>query len=833
MFISEIISILNAQRISERTGDADISCLLADSRYLRAPEGCLFFALDNKRNDGYKCIEELYEKGVRHFVVQSLPEKMQSRADADFLLVANPLEALRQLAAAHRKRFTIPVAAVTGDNGKTTVKEWLACLLAADRKVVKSPKSYHTPVGVLLSVWEIQPGDDIAVFEAGLSQPGDMAHNQAAIQPTIGVLTGIDAAVDEHFTTVEQKIEEALQLFTGVQQLVYCADHADVRLQITKHPALKDVPAFTWGTARGSTLRRQNTVLENGSATLTATYQKEQLSITIPFTDKAAIENAMHCWAFLLLMKYPHNVIAERMQALPAIGMRMELKEAVNNCSLISDGYPSDFHSLQMAVDFLKQQRQHAKKTVILLDFPPVAGRDENEWYDAIARLLAANNVSRIIGVGQAVSQHADKFTIEKNFFPDAESFLCHFPLSGFHDETILLKGLQALAFEKINNALQRKTYKTKLTINLDAIAHNLDYFRSKLTSGVRLMAMVKAFSYGSGSFEIANLLQSRNVDYLGVASIDEGVELRKAGIRTPVMVINPEEQYFGKMMEYHLEPEIYNLRTWHALLECTSRRPSPAPSPFAVHIKLDTGMHRLGFEEKDLPLLLQELKKITQENGGQPAVRIASVFSHLAASDNPQLDRFTHRQIVMFKRMSQQVQAACGYPVCRHILNSAGISRFPEAQFDMVRLGIGLYGIGVNETEQQRLKNISTLKTVIAQIRQLSIGETVGYNRSHKVTRDMRTGVIPIGYADGLPRRFGNGRGSVWVNDKQAPVIGNVCMDMCMIDLTGIPARENDEVIIFDNRRPVTEVAKILETIPYEVFTNISRRVKRIYCYE
>ncbi|MDR2358311.1 MAG: bifunctional UDP-N-acetylmuramoyl-tripeptide:D-alanyl-D-alanine ligase/alanine racemase [Prevotellaceae bacterium] len=832
MFISKIVSILNAQRIPEHAGDAEISCLLTGARHLPAMEGCLFFALKNAGYDGHNCIEELYNKGVRHFVVQYIPEKMKDRTDACFLLVENTLEALRQLAAEHRKQFTVPVAGIAGDNGNTTVKEWLAYLLAADRKVVESPKSYYHPAGVPLAVWEMQPGDGIAIFEAERSKPGDMQRNREVIQPTVGVFTGVDEVFNGHFTTREQKIEEDMQLFTGVKTLIYCADHADIRQQVANHPALKEVPAFTWGTARGSTLRRQDTVIQNGNATLTATYKKEQLAITIPFTGKAAIENAMHCWAFMLLMKYPPKVIAKRMQTLPAVGIRMELKEAINNCSLISDGYPSGFQSLQMAVDFLNRQQQHAKKTVILLDFPPGRGYGENEWYAAIAQLLEANNVSRIIGIGQAVAQHAGEFTIEKKFFPDAESFLNNFPLSGFHDETILLKGVQTAAFEKIGSALQQKTYKTKLEINLDAIAHNLDYFRSKLTPGVRLMAMVKAFSYGSGSIEIAGLLQSRQVDYLGVASIDEGVKLRKAGIQTPVMVINPEEQHFGKMIAFQLEPEIYNLRTWRALLEYINSRTSPAP-PMSVHIKLDTGMHRLGFEENDMPQLLEELKKIRQNGDGQPAVRIASVFSHLAASDNPQLDRFTHRQIVTFKRMAQQVQAACGYPVYRHLLNSAGISRFPEAQFDMVRLGIGLYGIGANETEQQCLKNISVLKTVISQIKQLPAGETVGYNRNHKVTREMRIGVIPIGYADGLPRKFGNGKGSVQVNEKQAPVIGNVCMDMCMIDLAGIMAQENDEVIIFGGTQPVTDVAKALETIPYEVFTNISQRVNRIYYQE
>jgi alanine racemase len=826
--IAEIVSILHAQRISGRSTDSVISHLLTDSRRLSGPEGCLFFALESACNDGHRYIGELYKKGVRHFVVQHIPDNVTDKTDADFLVVENTLDALQQLAAAHRKRFTIPVTGITGSNGKTIVKEWLAYLLADDKKVVKSPKSYNSQIGVPLSVWEMQPNDDIAIFEAGLSQPGEMQRNQVVIQPTVGIFTNVGAAHDEHFANRAQKIEEKLTLFTGVQQLIYCADHADIAQQIACHPALQNIPAFTWGTAKECTLQWTGTVIKDGKATLTAMYRKEPLTLLIPFPDKASIENAMHCWAFMLLMNYPQTVIAERMQTLPVIEMRMELKEAINNCSVINDSYNSDYNALQIAVDFLNQQQQHEKKTVILSDILQ-SGRKDNELYAEIARLLEAKNVHRLIGIGRAISKQAGKFTMDKSFFPDTESFLCNFPFSNFRDETILLKGARAFAFEKIDRALQQKAHKTVLEINLNAIAHNLHYFRSKLAPGVRLMVMVKAFSYGSGSFEIANLLQFHQVNYLAVAYADEGVELRKAGIRTPIMVMNPEEQSLDKMMEYHLEPEIYSLRTWQLLQKHlkNSRTPSHA---IAVHIKLDTGMHRLGFEDKDLPQLLQELKKISQAAGEQPAVRIASVFSHLAASDNPQMDKFTHRQIVTFRRMSNQVKAACNYPVCCHLLNSAGISRFPDAQFDMVRLGIGLYGIGADEAEQQQLQNVSALKTVISQIKQLAPGDTVGYNRNHKVMRDMCIGIIPIGYADGLQRKFGNGKGKVWVNGKWAPVIGNVCMDMCMIDLTGIAAQENDEVIVFGDRQPVTEIAQTLETIPYEILTGVSRRVKRIY---
>ncbi|MDR1406185.1 MAG: bifunctional UDP-N-acetylmuramoyl-tripeptide:D-alanyl-D-alanine ligase/alanine racemase [Prevotellaceae bacterium] len=830
--ISEIVALLDAQRISGRLDDAVISHLLTDSQRLFEAEGCLFFALTTgARNDSHNRIEELYDKGVRHFVVQHIPDKVKDKTDADFLIVANTLVALQQLAAAHRQRFIIPVVGITGSNGKTIVKEWLAYLLSGDKKAVKNPRSYNSPAGVALSVWDMQPGDDIAIFEAGLLRPGEMQRNQTVIQPTAGIFTNTGTVHDEHFTGREQKIEEKLTLFAGVQHLIYCADHADIKQQLAGHPELSGKTAFTWGKGKGNTLHWQETTVQNGSATITAMYRKERLTVSIPFSDRASIENAMHCWAFMLLMDYPKTVIAERMKTLPAIETRMELKEAVNNCSMINDNCDADFNTLQTAVDFLNQQQQHAKKTVILSDMLQ-NGRDENELYADVARLLETKNISRIIGVGQAISKHAGQFTIEKSFFPDTESFLRQFPLSGFHDETLLLKGARAFAFEKINSVLQQKVHKTILEINLNAMAHNLHYFRSKLSPGVRLMAMVKAFSYGSGSFEIANLLQFHQVDYLSVAYADEGVELRKAGVRTPIMVMNPEEQSFDKMTDYHLEPEIYSLRIWHLWLEHIKNKRDRQPEPVAVHIKLDTGMHRLGFEEKDLPQLLQELNHIKQA-AGEPAIRIASVLSHLAASDNPQMDKFTHRQIATFRRMSHQLKTACGYPVCCHLANSAGIVRFPEAQFDMVRLGIGLYGIGANEDEQLQLQNVSTLKTVISQVKQLDPGETVGYNRNHKVIRNMRIGILPIGYADGLPRKFGNGKGEVWVNGKPVPVIGNVCMDMCMIDLTGSDAQEHDEVIVFGDRRPVTEVARALETIPYEVFTGIAQRVKRVYYQE
>jgi alanine racemase len=823
--VLEIAALTGAQRVSGRSDNAVLTSLLTDSRHLSLTGGCLFVALATARNDGHRYIAELYEKGLRHFLVQYVPKELQAQKDIDFLVVGNTLDALQQLAAEHRGRFTMPVVGITGSNGKTVVKEWLSYLLMDDKKIVKSPKSYNSQIGVPLSVWEMTPENDMAIFEAGLSQPGEMERHRQVIRPTIGIFTNIGAAHDEYFSDRHQKIQEKLKLFAGAEQLVYCNDHEDIH-QLVQHSktALKGITLFAWGTAEGARLKVTGIDPHKGHTTIKAKYQGQDIQICIPFPDKASIENALHCWAFMLLLGYEPTVIAARMQTLPAIEMRMELKEAINNCSVINDSYSSDYSSLQIAVDFLAQQQQHARKTVILSDILQ-SGRDDKALYAAVAQLLVAKKVDHLIGIGPALSKHAECFSLEKDFYPDTDTFLREHPFAGFRDETILLKGARTFAFEKIDKALQQKAHETVLEINLNALAHNLNYFRAKLAPGVRMMVMVKAFSYGSGSFEIANLLQFHQVDYLAVAYADEGVELRRAGIRLPIMVMNPEEKSFDAMLAHHLEPEIYSFRILNLLKERLSQQPQPT----TIHIKLDTGMHRLGFEETDLPQLIEALKQLQ----GVQGIRVASVFSHLAASDNPALDRFTHRQIATFRRMSGQVKAVCTGPVYGHILNSAGISRFPDAQFDMTRLGIGLYGVGVDPEESQQLQHVSTLKTIISQIKHIPAGSTVGYNRNYLVSKEATIGILPVGYADGLNRRFGNGRGKVFVGGTAVPVVGNVCMDMCMIDLTGVKAQENDEVIIFGEEQPVSEVARVLETIPYEILTGISRRVKRIYYQE
>jgi len=508
---------------------------------------------------------------------------------------------------------------------------------------------------------------------------------------------------------------------------------------------------------------------------------------------------------------------------LSPLEMRLELQEGINHCSIINDSYSSDFSSLMIALDFLNQQKQHKKHTVILSDMLQ-SGRNELELYQEIAKLLEQKKVDRLIGIGPAISAQARHFNIEKEFYPDTPTFLQQFNFSSLNHETILLKGARIFTFEKINNFLKQKSHETVLEIDLNAMQHNLNFYRSQIKPTTKIMSMVKAFSYGSGSFEISNFLQFNNVEYLTVAYADEGVELRNFGITLPIMVMNPEEIAIEKMLRFNLEPEIYNFRTLNFLIQELAEAPDILE--VYIHLKMDTGMHRLGFLESDLPELIRVLKT-------QKRIKVRSVFSHLAGSEDPSLDEFTHSQITKFTTMSEDLTKALKYPVLRHILNSAGISRFPEAQFDMVRIGIGLYGVGFDENEQKHLQNVSTLKSTISQIKTISPNETVGYNRKFKAENTTKIGVIAIGYADGLSRKLGNGNGSIWVNGHQAPIIGSVCMDMCMVDLTGISAQEGDVVEIFGNNISISEIAKKCDTIPYEILTSISRRVKRVYYQE
>jgi alanine racemase len=823
--ITNINQIIQGILAGNNSNNIVIKNLLIDSRKIITAESSLFFAIKGERNDGHIFIADLYEKGVRSFVVSTLPSDLSLYKNAAFIVTKDTLFALQILCAHHRNRFNIPVIGVTGSNGKTIVKEWLFQLMREDKNIVRSPKSFNSQVGVPLSVWQMHEENDLAIFEAGISKPNEMVLLEQIIQPTIGLITNIGQAHDENFENQKQKVTEKLKLFNHAEALVFCKDYLMILDEVNNPKHFPELKMFTWSRRSRADLLVGRITKATADTEIQAVFKNNFINIHIPFTDEASIENAIHCWAMMLYLGYDNNVIADRMKFLSPVAMRLELKEGINNCSIINDSYNSDLGSLSIALDFLNQQKQHPKRTLILSDILQ-SGKNEENLYREVAELIHKKGITRLIGIGEAITRQADLFKTDKIFYNTTADFLQNYNNSFFKDETILLKGARAFGFEAISKVIQQKAHETVLEINLNAIVNNLNYFRSRIKSDTKVMAMVKAFSYGSGSFEIANILQFHRVDYLAVAYADEGIELRKAGITLPIMVMNPEEQSYDAMIQYHLEPEIYSFRVLNMFEETLKRSERNLNKQIAIHIKLDTGMHRLGFEPEDVNELIVRIKNNKQ-------LKIQSIFSHLVATDEPEHDEFTWQQIRKFTEMSDNIQSHLDYPVLKHILNSAGISRFPDAQFDMVRLGIGLYGIGVNASEQAHLQNVSTLKTSISQIKNIPANETIGYSRKGVAPRDIKIATVPIGYADGLSRKLSNGKGKMFIKGKPAPIIGNVCMDMCMIDITDINANENDEVIVFGEAYPIADVAKDIGTIPYEVLTNVSRRVKRVYFQE
>ncbi len=823
--IGKIKEVVHGEYIRSKDPEYVIRDILIDSRRLIDAGSTLFFALLSRKNDGHKYIAELYGKGVRNFVISHKNFAIQGFPDGNFILVDDTLKALQLLGAFHRRQFQIPVIGITGSNGKTIIKEWLFQLLSPDLNIIRSPKSYNSQIGVPLSVWQMRPEHDMAIFEAGISETEEMDQLQKIIQPSIGIFSNIGNAHDENFIHVAQKVGEKLKLFTKVDTLVYSVDHSEIQETIIRSEILGNIKSFTWSSKQAADLKIMGIEKGESSSLIRGVYDDAELSIEIPFTDAASGENAIHCWALMILLGYENKIIARRMKKLQPIAMRLELKEGVNNCTIINDAYNSDFNSLVIALDFLNQQKQHKKKTLILSDILQ-SGKNDMELYSDIARLIETKGIDKFIGIGPGMVRHAARFNTEKYFYSNTQDFLKKCSFSTFMNESILLKGARIFEFEQISQALQQKAHETKLEVNLNALIHNLDIFRSKLNPGTRIMAMVKAFSYGSGSFEIANVLQFHHVDYLAVAYADEGVELRKAGINIPIMIMNPDEESFDNIILHNLEPEIYSFRVLALLEKAIEKNIIPLNKPVKVHIKIDTGMHRLGFEEIETDELIRRLT-------ANKLIRVQSVFSHLAASDDPAQDEFTRGQIAQFEKIRSLFLEELEHPFLSHISNSAGIKRFPEAHFDMVRLGISLYGISSDKEEQQELENVSTLVSSISQIKKIPAGDTIGYNRSWKAEQDMQIAIVPVGYADGISRLLGNGKGHVYIKKDMYPIVGDVCMDMIMVDISGKKIPEGEDVIIFGKDRPIADLANEMGTIPYEVISGISKRVKRVYYQE
>ena len=818
---SHISEIVNAKCFGN--SNYDIKHLLIDSRQLTEPINTMFFALTSKRNNAHQYIFNLYQSGVRTFLVNHIPQNCIHLTEACFIIVEDTLAALQKLATYHRDKFQIKTIGITGSNGKTIVKEWLYQLLKNDYTICRSPKSYNSQIGVPLSVWQLNNEHTLAIFEAGISEVGEMKVLENIIKPSIGILTSLGTAHDEGFTTIELKLKEKLELFKHCD--ITIINTLSVTIDSNKiENTLKNI--FIISENKNANLQILEINSDLHATLIKAIYNKKECSITIPFTDKASIYNAITCWATLLYMKVSNAIIESRMKALQSVEMRLELKLANNNCILINDFYNSDINSLEIALHYQKQQQRGGKKIIVLSDIEQ-SGKPVNQLYQEVSALLNYFKIDILIGIGLGISDQKNSFDCESYFFNNTTDFLNGIktePNLQFHNSIILLKGARSFGFEKISKQLQQKSHDTILEINLNSLTQNLNFYRSQLSSDTFIMCMVKATGYGAGSSEIAFTLQHHNINYLAVAYTDEGLDLRKAGIHLPIMVMSPEESSYDDMIDYKLEPEIYSFKVANEFINALQNKAYAEPYP--IHIKLDTGMHRLGFEEKEIHELITLLKN-------EKSLYVKSIFSHLVGSDSVAFDDFTNNQILLFDKIAIQIENSLGYKTLKHICNSGAIPRFKNAHYNMVRLGIGMYGVGFNAIEKQNLKNISTLKTRISQIKYLHANDSVGYNRNAVMIKETTIATIPIGYADGFGRKLGNGNFSVSINTKLCKTVGNICMDMCMIDVTNINCKEGDEVIIFETNEQLNQLSIAMETIPYEVLTGISSRVKRVYVQE
>ncbi|MCQ2260447.1 MAG: bifunctional UDP-N-acetylmuramoyl-tripeptide:D-alanyl-D-alanine ligase/alanine racemase [Bacteroidales bacterium] len=813
--------------------DAEIEQLLTDSRKISDETHSLFFAIPTKHNTGCRYVDELYQRGVRNFVVpndvnESYRVLFQHCSEANFWYVKNVVWALQQIAAGHRRQFQIPVVGITGSNGKTVVKDWIVQMLSGTCKTVSSPRSYNSQIGVPLSVWQMDEADELAVFEAGISEAGEMEALRNVIDPTIGIFTNIGQAHDENFLTREQKIAEKLQLFTHCEALIYCTDHKEIHSVLSEKESFREVHRYTWGRGAENDVQLLDIVPSPHTTTLTICHAGKECNIAIPFSDRASVENALHCITLMFYLGLNSADIARRCLALTSVAMRLEMNEAINDCLLINDSYSLDLNSLSIALDYILHERQYASKTLIMSDILQ-SGLSEQDLYAQASALIAQHGITRFIGIGSALIRNKALFErYNPTFYATTEDFIRQHNFDDFRNATILLKGARLFHFEDIARLLQRKSHQTIMEVNLDNLISNLNYYRSLLRPTTKLMAMVKASSYGAGKVEVASALQYNHVDYLTVAYTDEGVDLRRNGIMVPIMVMNPEEESFDDIIRYDLEPDIYSFRIFEAFSNAVRMLGQDGVKKMPVHVEFDTGMHRLGFSGNDIQQIVERF------SDPSCVLRMKSIFSHLACSEDAEMDDFTHLQIDRFVAWSGEVKQQMGdSSILCHILNSSGITRFTDYQFDMVRLGIGLYGIAPEPTVQSHLKPVSRLITRISQLKAIPKGDSVGYNRRWVAQRDSKIAIISIGYADGLNRHLGYENGRVLVKGKLVPIIGSICMDMCFLDVTDVDCKEGEEVVIFGDAELLQQISSAAETIPYEILTSVSPRVKRIYYQE
>jgi alanine racemase len=793
--------------------------LLTDSRQLRNPSQTLFFCMVSQRNNGHHFIPELYEKGVRNFVVENLPSE-EKYPESNFILVKNSSEALQTLAAWHRSQFQFPVIGITGSNGKTIIKEWLAMLLGNRFNIVRSPGSYNSQIGVPLSVWQMRKEHTLGIFEAGISRVSEMEKLAKVIKPDITLISNIGKAHLENFSNTMVLASEKAKLAGDESTLVYCRDYTELH-----HLFSQREKTFTWSKKGNADLIISKIDRKENFTQIQGIYHNQFSEISIPFSDEASVENAIHCWCVALLLGIEQEDIATGMKDLQPVAMRMQMKEGLNGCLLIQDYYNSDPHALHLALQFMSQQKSHRKRTLILSDVLQ-SGLQGEMLYAGISKQLDEAGIEKLVGIGNEIFAHQHVFhQKEIYFYKDTQEFLDAFKPEHFWEEVILIKGARPFTFEKIALLLQKKSHETVLEISIPSIIHNVNYFRSLLPKGTKMMGMVKAFSYGTGSYEIASALQFNQMEYLAVAYADEGVELRRKGIHIPIMVMNPGAESLESLIRWKLEPEVYSRRVLGWMIK-TARQHLPLDRKLTIHLKINTGMNRLGFQPDEMEGILAEIKESRQ-------LQVGSIFSHLAASEDAAYDVFTNKQIDLLENASVQVKEILGYDVLRHILNTGGIESHPRGIFEMVRLGIGMYGVGFDEASKKNLMHVASLKSVISQIRDILPDETVGYGCKGRLPKGGKIAVIPLGYADGFARRLGNGKGYVMIHGKKAHTVGNICMDMFMADVTEIACTEGDEVMIIGPEITLESIAEMLQTIPYEVLTSLSQRVKRVFIHE
>jgi alanine racemase len=818
--ISEIAKITNGKITGQQNSqNKKIAQIITDSRIFFNPENSLFIALVGPQNNGHTFIPKLIKRGVKTFLIS---EKQAITKNATFILVKNTTVALQKLAKFNREKQNFPIIGITGSNGKTIVKEWLHNILSPEFKIIRSPKSYNSQIGVPLSVLLMNENFNLGIIEAGISEPGEMQNLANIISPEIGIFTNIGDAHQENFESVQQKIREKLKLFEKSKKLIYCTDSEPLNSEIEKFCKTHSIEKTGWSLKKNRASIDFSTTIKTSFTEIEADVNGIKYTFKIPFTDHSAIENSCHCFAAASALSKNTEALLSQFEKLEPVAMRLEIKKGINNTLLVNDYYNSDLNSLAIALSVLQQQaaKAHRYKQIILSDIQQT-GMPQPELYKRVNKLLTEWQIDEITGIGPEISKHPELFSIKKTFYNSTAGFKTGFDRNRFKSAAILIKGARQFAFESVSELLQQKAHQTLLEINLNALVYNLNIFKGLLKPETKIMVMVKAFSYGSGDVEIAKLLEYQNVNYLAVAVADEGVLLRNAGITTPIIVMNPEQHSFQNIVDYRLEPNIYSIELLTGFIKTVSEN---GLQNFPVHIKIDTGMNRLGLKTE------QEIKSAIEIILKNSWIKVNSVFSHLAASDDPALDRFTQSQFNTFENHFVFFENAFPYKIDRHILNSAGIERFPEKQFEMVRLGIGLYGVSQSGLP---LENIGTLNSTVSQIKTVEPPETVGYNRKGKISAKSEVAIIPLGYADGMDRKLGNRNGTAFINGKRVPIIGNICMDMLMIDVTGLNVKPGDEVEFFGPHISINEMAENAGTIPYEILTGISQRVKRVYLQE